>query len=392
MLRRLPIESRRPLQMFALARLGVALSAALVLVALGLPWAGRGAAAAAGIGVPWALLTLWVAWRHPDRALSPAIAAGDFIVLIAFEVAVPEAYAAVRFGALYVAATHAAFQGERRGAAVAGLGGGALVAATAIRGDAPVDGSVLAFYEVAFLLCCVVTAVVVGGLRSSESAGRLRARSLSRRSIQAESEVRRRVAEAIHDGPVQELIGLEMILSAARKAAADGRSADAGALLEEARTVAGRNVNVLRDEIVDLGPYAFQELSFETAIENCIPVWERRFGFEVTPTIERLDLEPEMAGDLFRIAQEAVLNAGRHAEATAVSINLRSVGSQVELRVTDDGRGFGEVDPLGAIEPGHLGLASMRERAELLDGELEIESSERGTRVLVRAPLPQPAR
>ena len=79
-------------------------------------------------------------------------------------------------------------------------------------------------------------------------------------------------------------------------------------------------------------------------------------------------------------------NAGRHGEANAVSISLRSVDSKVELRVTDDGHGFnGEASALR--DPGHLGIASMRERAELIDGELDIESSNRGTRVLVRAPL-----
>jgi len=70
-----------------------------------------------------------------------------------------------------------------------------------------------------------------------------------------------------------------------------------------------------------------------------------------------------------------------------VSISLRTVGSQVELRVTDDGHGFDGTDPLGASEPGHLGVASMRERAELMDGTLDIETSGRGTRVLVLAPL-----
>ena len=70
-----------------------------------------------------------------------------------------------------------------------------------------------------------------------------------------------------------------------------------------------------------------------------------------------------------------------------MSISLRTVGRRVELRVTDDGHGFDGTDPLGRGEPGHLGLASMRERAELMDGTLEIETSERGTRVLVLAPL-----
>ena len=168
-----------------------------------------------------------------------------------------------------------------------------------------------------------------------------------------------------------------------------GRRDEASALLDDARELAERNIRVLREEIVDLGPYAFEELGFDTAIENCIPVWRRRYGLEVMATIERIELPGDMAGDLFRIAQEAVVNAGRHSGAEAVSISLRTVDSQVELRVTDNGKGFGDADPFGLSPPGHLGIASMRERAELMNGSLDIESSDRGTRVLVRAPLPQ---
>ena len=105
-------------------------------------------------------------------------------------------------------------------------------------------------------------------------------------------------------------------------------------------------------------------------------------------TIDRIELPSETAGLLFGIAQEAVVNAGRHADAETVALSLRTVGSALELRVTDDGGGFVDADPLGAAEPGHLGLAMMRERAELLDGTLDIETSERGTRVLVLVPLP----
>ena len=61
-------------------------------------------------------------------------------------------------------------------------------------------------------------------------------------------------------------------------------------MIEEARELATRNIRVLRDEIVDLGPYAFHELSFDQAVENCIPVWRRRYGFEVMATIERIDM------------------------------------------------------------------------------------------------------
>jgi two-component system NarL family sensor kinase len=392
MLRRLPIESGQPVVIFAAARLAVALVAFLAVVGLSFPYEGRGAAVLGGVAVPWAVAVLVVARHNPQLTLHPLVPVVDMLVLVVLDLVIPEAYGATRSAALFLIAAHAHFQGERRGLAVALFGSAALVVSTAVRGDTPVEGSELAFYETVFTLSAIAIAVVVGSLRTAESAGRLRARGVSRRTMQAESAIRRRVAEAIHDGPVQELIGLDMILCSARTAAAEGRPEEASALLDDARELAERNIRVLRDEIVDLGPYAFEELSFAAAIENCMPVWKRRYGFEVLAALERIDLPSEVAGDLFGIAHEAVVNAGRHAQAEAVSISLRSVDSELELRVTDNGRGFGDADPLGASEPGHLGLASMRERAELLDGRLEIESSELGTRVLVRAPLPHPGR
>ena len=109
-------------------------------------------------------------------------------------------------------------------------------------------------------------------------------------------------------------------------------------------------------------------------------------------TIEQLELPSEIAGHLFRVTQEAVVNACRHSDAGQVAVSLRSLNGSIELRVVDDGQGFGEVDPLGPVEPGHLGLAAMRERAEMLDGTLEIETSERGTKILLIVPLPPQAR
>jgi two-component system NarL family sensor kinase len=388
-MRRLPIESAGPVVMFAITRLALAVVALTAVAVIGFPYEGR-AAAVLAVFVLWSLGVLALARRDPDLVGNPLVAAGDFALLLALELVAPDTVGAVRLAALFLIAAHAHFQGERRGVAFAAIGSAVLVLGSALRGDAPFDTDLMVFYESVFVLAALATAMVVGLLRTSESASRLRARGLSRRTMQAESEVRRRVAESIHDGPVQELIGLDMILSAARNAAENGRGDEATGLIDEARELGMRNLRALRDEIVDLGPYAFQELSFDTAIEDCLPVWRRRYGFEVGLAIERIDLPPEMAGDLFRIAQEAVVNAGRHAQAKAVSISLRTVGSHVELRVADDGHGFDENGPLTGGEPGHLGLASMRERAELMDGTLEIESSELGTRVLVLAPLPAP--
>jgi len=386
-MRRVPIDSAGPIVVFAAARLAVAVVALAALAVVGFPYEGR-AAGVLAVMVVWSAAILIATRREPHRAFHPAVPAIDFTLLLGLELAAPDTLGAVRLAALFLIAAHAHFQGERRGLAVAAVASTGLVVGSAIRGDAPVDSDVLGFYEAVFILSSLATAVVVGLLRTSESASRLRARELSRRTMQAESEVRRRVAESIHDGPVQELIGLDMILSAARSECGEVRVGD---LIDEARDLVSRNVRALRDEIVELGPYAFQEMTFGTAIENCLPVWQRRYGFEIRLAIERIELSPEMAGDLFRIAQEAVVNAGRHAEATRVELSLRAVDGRIELRVADDGHGFDGNNQLASSrEPGHLGLASMRERAELMDGKLEIESSERGTRVMVLAPLKVP--
>jgi signal transduction histidine kinase len=386
MLRRLPIESNRPLELFGLLRVALVLITLAVLVVLGFPFGGKGAAVVGLVLLPWSVLLVVLGRRWPELPLHPLVAPVDFAMLAGLELVAPSAYAPVRFAALFLIAVHAHFQGERRGLALAAAGVAILVIPSAIRDGGP-SGDRLLLYETVFALSALATAFMVGRLRTTESASRLQARGLSRRTIRAETEVRRRLAETIHDGPVQELIGLDMVLSAARRATEDGDNARALELLGEAHSLTEQNIRVLRDEIVDLGPYAFEELAFETAVENCMESWKRRYGFEVLATLEQLDLPPECAGGLFRITQEAVVNAGRHSGAETVSISLRSVDGDVELRVADNGGGFDGDDPLTESPPGHLGLASMRERAELLGGRLDIESSERGTRVLVRAPL-----
>jgi signal transduction histidine kinase len=261
----------------------------------------------------------------------------------------------------------------------------ALISAGLLR-TGPIGDDLLALYEVGFAVAALGTAAIIGELRTSESAGRLRARELSRRTIAGEDEVRRRVADFIHDGPVQELIGLEFILEGARVAAERGDARRAADLLAEARGLTAKNVRALRDEIVSLGPYAFGEVSFESACEQCLPIWKRRWGCDVEVEAERLELAPEVANDLFRITQEAVANSCKHGETTDVKVILREVDGFVELRIRDYGNGLGELDPWDPAQPGHIGLASMRERAELLLGHLEIEGLDDGVEVRVRVP------
>jgi signal transduction histidine kinase len=227
----------------------------------------------------------------------------------------------------------------------------------------------------------------VGALRTAESSGRLRARALSRRTIDTEAEVRRRLAEMIHDGPIQELSSVELMLASAEQDLRHGNADAAHSTLSEARGLTRANIRVLRDEIVELGPAAFEELTFNQAIDDCIEVWERRYGFDVQVDISGEPLPADVAGALFRITQEAIANAGKHAQASTVAIRLRRPPGQAVLEVEDDGRGFGNVDPLGPGEPGHIGLESMRERAEMLAGRLEVQGRNPGACIRVTVPL-----
>jgi signal transduction histidine kinase len=385
-LRRPPIESPEPVLKFAALRLLLAITSLCALIATDFPYSKGLTVVVAAVGIPWALGNLLLAQRRPDIALSPVVAVGDLAVITAVQLAEPMMYGAVRFLALFFIAAHAQFQGQRGGLILAAAGCALLVPISAFQ-TGPVTGELLTFYEAIFVVCALASALTAGNIRIAETTGRLRAREVSRRMIEAESDIRRRVAEAIHDGPVQELVSLDMILAALASARQRGDEQAEREMLKEAHAILERNIQTLRDEIVALGPYAFRELSFETAITDCVPVWRRRFGLDVDLKLDRLDLTPEVSGTLFQIVQEAVTNAGKHSGASNVSVSLNERPGHAELRVVDDGHGFGDFGPLVSEEPGHIGLSSMRERAELLSGSLAIDSGGRGTVVTVRVPF-----
>lgn len=382
-----PIESMRPVGSFAGVRLLLPVAALAAYAILDFP-DGAGPALILGlVALPWAAAVFALARSDPARALKPFVAVGDLAVIAAVEAVMPSAYGATHFVALVFIGAHAHFQGPRRGLAIAAVGAAAVIAVTVARkSGGPLESDELAFYETVFAVAGLATAAVIGELRGIETAGRLRAQELSRRTIVGEDEVRRHVADFIHDGPVQELIGLDLILQGAVRASERGDADRTAELIGQARELAEGNIRALRDEIVNLGPYAFEELSFEIAVERCIPVWHRRYGCEVTVDAY-LDLEPHVANDLFRITQEAVANACKHGESDHVHVTLESDGADAVLRVVDNGKGFGDVNPLGPHEPGHIGLASMRERTQLLNGELNIKSAKGRTEVTVSVPI-----
>ena len=197
------------------------------------------------------------------------------------------------------------------------------------------------------------TAIVVGALREAESSARLRARALSRRTIDTESGMRRRLAEAIHDGPLQELSSAEMMLASAEQALDRGDERQGREALSEARALTRANVCVparrdRRSRPARLRGALASGRRSATASSCGSAATASRCSRRSTTKASR----PRSAGPLFRITQEAVANAGKHAAASTITIRLRRDGRSAALEVEDDGRGFGDVDPLGAGRAG----------------------------------------
>src|SRR4051794_1250980 len=236
--RRLPIDSLRPIAGFAVLRVSIVIVTIIALLAFDVPDRDR-LLALALVALPLSVGVAFLARRAPEIALNPTIALVDLAILAVAEAIAPASYAGVRFLALFLIAAHAHFQGELRGIAIA-LAAIILLTPIAVASDGPASGSLLAFYECLFAASALAAGIFMGRLRASESAGRMRARELSRRVLEAESDVRRKIAETIHDGPVQELVSMDMVLDAARRALERGDTARGVALVEEARAAAER--------------------------------------------------------------------------------------------------------------------------------------------------------
>ncbi len=223
---------------------------------------------------------------------------------------------------------------------------------------------------------------LLSGLRREQA----ERRSLAASIVLAQESERRRVAEDIHDGPVQELVGVGLMLDAL-SVELQGGSPETVADVNRAAAAAREAVRALRRAIADLHPMSLEELGFSAAVRSLVERVEWR-GARVDLDLGVADALSETHRTLaFRIVQEAVANIVRHAEPRVVTIAARREDDTVIVEVHDDGRGFepGEARP-GAAE-GHLGLDAAQERAALAGGRLTIASAP-GAGTTLRLTLP----
>jgi PAS domain S-box-containing protein len=201
-------------------------------------------------------------------------------------------------------------------------------------------------------------------------------------------EERQKLARELHDSVSQALYGIGLGAQTIRRML-DHNPALAVEPTEYVLSLAEAGMAEMRALIFELRPESLQTEGLAEALRKQVAALRARYGIEVVTTLAD---EPDVALDikeaLYRIAQEALHNTVKHAEATEASIRLLSTSSEVVLEVADNGRGF---DPRASF-PGHLGLQSMRERVARCGGYVEITSSSgAGARVRVSVPVGSPA-
>jgi PAS domain S-box-containing protein len=222
--------------------------------------------------------------------------------------------------------------------------------------------------------------------RRQADAERTRAELLTR-MVFAQEDERRRIAREMHDQFGEQLTTLALNIGALKQACAD--LPDLRAQVDALDAVAKQLDRDVDHLVWELRPTALDDLGLRAALTNYVQDWSRRVNIPAKlhmPGLldERLPSEAETT--LYRIAQEALNNVAKHARATSVEIILERRADHVLLVIEDNGVGF---EPArSAPDRQGFGLLGMHERAALVGATLTIESTEQGTTIFVRVPMP----
>ncbi|MEO5819299.1 MAG: sensor histidine kinase [Vicinamibacteraceae bacterium] len=209
--------------------------------------------------------------------------------------------------------------------------------------------------------------------------------ALAGRVREAEEDERRRLARDLHDDFGQRLTALRMKLQLFRL-----RPDQRTAAIDDCVTISEELLHDVRAFARGLRPPLLDEVGLGPALHALVDAHVDRAAFVVTVDVpERLPrLPPSIELAAYRVVQEALANVLRHAAASRLSLAARRDGGELAVWVIDDGRGFDPGQATCATPGQHLGLVSMRERAEFAGGSLEVDSAPgRGTTVCLRIPL-----
>lgn len=226
------------------------------------------------------------------------------------------------------------------------------------------------------LLFVVLVAPLVWHLQSRARTGQRQREALLERAVDASETERRRIAASLHDGPVQDLAATSFVIAGATAhAESDGRTALAGELRGASASVR-TSIRALRSLLVDIYPPSLARAGLAVALTDLAQT-VRAPGLEVQVdpvSDEGLHLHPERERLVYRVAQETLRNAARHAAPCTVRVTVRRVDDEVVLDVVDDGRGFDAASALADPEHGHFGLQVLAELAAQENATLQVAS------------------
>lgn len=237
--------------------------------------------------------------------------------------------------------------------------------------------------EVSLVAIAVAISLLVGRQTDRRLDAQRSAKDYAAYAVRSQEEERRRLSLDLHDDPVQTLIAVGHELDSLKDLNSQG------AMLADARNSIAEVVRKLRDIGSELHPPALDDMGVVSAVRGMLSDLSRKdsfaSGFNVNGEPRRLPAETEVA--IFRIAQEALRNAARHAAASRVSVDITFAAKEVVLEVLDDGVGF-DASGFRYDQRGHFGLLGMKERSEMMGGRFEISSAPgKGTRVAAHLPV-----
>ena len=214
--------------------------------------------------------------------------------------------------------------------------------------------------------------------------------ALLQKTIAAQEDERKRIARELHDETTQSLTALMLSLDTARMVLEAGRQ-EAGRHLQKARATAEGLLENIHRLIRDLRPSLLDDLGLVPAITWYGEQRLKPHGIAIDFQYDGIDgrLPPALEIALFRIAQEALTNVVKHADASRVSVTLQMEDNHIVLSVEDDGKGF-VISSAGieAAESDGVGLQGIRERVSILGGELRLQSAPgEGTHITVCIPV-----
>jgi two-component system NarL family sensor kinase len=207
-------------------------------------------------------------------------------------------------------------------------------------------------------------------------------RRLVTQALDTEDRERRRLAEALHDQAIQNLL-------VTRQELENGAPGAHG--LSRAREGVDRTLRQLREAAFELHPYTIDQAGLAAGLERVADQQARRAGFrtQVTVSDDATGVHDDL---LFSVARELLVNAAKHANAGFVSLTVERAGEEIVIEVADDGRGIDARDRAVALLEGHIGLASITERVEAIGGTVTILAAPgSGTTVRVGLPARTPA-